>query len=126
MKLNNSLVIGIVGPCAAGKTTLITRLRTLGYEVRHIAQEHSYVQDMWQRITNPDVLVYLQVSYPVSLSRRKLKWSRAEYDQQIERLQHARTHADLIVDTDPLSPAEVSKEVESFLNLQTQLGAAGK
>jgi len=26
-------------------------------------QEHSYVKDMWLRLTNPDVLVFLDASY---------------------------------------------------------------
>jgi dephospho-CoA kinase len=37
------LRIGVVGPCAAGKTTLVAALKNRGYEVHHIAQEHSYV-----------------------------------------------------------------------------------
>ena len=51
--------IGVVGPCAAGKTTLIAGLRNHGYTAKHIAQEHSYVPAMWQLLTNPDILIYL-------------------------------------------------------------------
>ena len=107
--------IGIVGPCAAGKTTLTSQLRALGYFSKHIAQEHSYVPYMWKRITNPDVLVYLEVSYPVTLSRRQLNWSRAEYDEQVRRLQHARQHADLIIDTDALTPRQILEMVIAYL-----------
>ena len=57
------LIIGVVGPCAAGKTTLVAALREMGYNVRHIAQEHSYVPYMWQRLAKPDLLIYLDVSY---------------------------------------------------------------
>jgi len=32
----------------------------------HIAQEHSYVPYMWKRITNPDLLIYLNASFEVS------------------------------------------------------------
>ncbi len=71
------LLIGVVGPCAAGKSTLIAGLTRLGYRTRHIAQEHSYVKDMWQRLTNPDILVFLDASYPTTCQRRKLDWTRS-------------------------------------------------
>jgi cytidylate kinase len=111
----NDLKIGIVGPCAAGKSTLIAGLRLRGFQAKHIAQEHSYVKDMWRRLTNPDVLIYLDVSYPVSLRRRKLDWNEAEYQVQIDRLAHARQNADLIIDTDPLQPEEVVERVLRFI-----------
>jgi len=110
------LRIGIVGPCAAGKTTLATRLKALRYEVHHIAQEHSYVPYMWQRITNPDVLIYLHVSFPLTLSRRKMDWTEAEYAEQLFRLRHARQNANLIIDTDDLSVDGVFEVALSFLS----------
>jgi deoxyadenosine/deoxycytidine kinase len=100
-------VVGIVGPCAAGKTTLVARLNAIGYETHHIAQEHSYVPYMWERITHPDILIYLQVSYPLTLSRRNMDWTEAEYNEQLLRLRHAREHADLIIDTDRLTINQV-------------------
>lgn len=111
------MLIGVVGPCAAGKTTLISGLNQHGYRrVRHIAQEHSYVQDMWKRITNPDVLIYLDVSYPLTIERRKMNWTPAEYQVQLRRLNHARLHADLYISTDHLTPQEVLDQVLFFLN----------
>lgn len=109
------LTIGIVGPCAAGKSTLIQGLKKLGYTCRHIAQEHSYVANMWQRLAHPDVLIYLQVSYPVTLERRQLNWTAKEYEEQLYRLRHARQHAHLIVDTDRLAPEEVLQCVTKFM-----------
>ena len=109
------LVIGVVGPCAAGKTTLIIGLNLAGYSGKHIAQEHSYVQDMWLRMTDPDVLIYLNVSYEKTLIRRKLNWTENEYLKQVVRLRHARSHADLCIDTGSLSPDQVLTEVISFL-----------
>lgn len=108
--------IGIVGPCGAGKSTLIANLRQYGIVGKHIAQEHSYVADMWKRITNPDLLIFLEVSYAQTILRRKLNWTEQEYAEQLRRLEHARQHADLLVDTDNLTPEQVVEQVLSFLN----------
>ncbi len=109
-------LIGIVGPCAAGKTTLLNALRARGLPGKVIAQEHSYVPDMWRRLTNPVVLVYLDVSYPITLQRRKLNWTQAEYDIQIQRLQHAIQHADIHILTDHLSPEQILEQVVHYLD----------
>jgi len=108
-------LIGVVGPCAAGKSTLIAGLTRLGYRSRHIAQEHSYVKDMWQRLTDPDVLVFLDASYPTTCQRRKLDWTEADWQEQQQRLRHAREHADLYLDTDKLPAEEVLEQVVEFV-----------
>ncbi len=110
------MLIGIVGPCKAGKTTLVNNLKARGYQARQIAQEHSFVPAMWQRLTNPDFLVYLDVSYPLTVERGRLNWRNVDYEQQLERLRHAREHADLYIQTDPLSAAEVLAQVVDFLD----------
>jgi cytidylate kinase len=113
-----NLKIGIVGPCSAGKSTLVQELKQRGYPyTRPISQEHSYVPYMWQRITNPDVLIYLDVSYENAQKRRWLNWTQDEYIEQLRRLQHARLHAHLYVDTNPLSVEEVLEEVLRFLEM---------
>lgn len=109
-------VIGVVGPCGAGKSTLIAGLEQRGYHCRHIAQEHSYVQAMWQIISKPDLLIYLGASFPISTRRRKLDWQQKDYDEQIRRLAHAREHADLLVNTDDLTPAQVLQTALDFLH----------
>ena len=111
-----NLRIGLVGPCAAGKSTLAARLRVLGYEVRHIAQEHSYVPYMWQRISKPDILIYLDVSYENTLLRRRLNWARSEYEEQLRRLSHARQHAHVYIDTNKLTSEEVLMEILKSLH----------
>jgi hypothetical protein len=111
------LKVGVVGPCAAGKSTLVAGLERRGYWGKHIAQEHSYVQDMWQRISNPDVLIYLDVSYSLTIQRRKLNWTEDEYKEEIRRLCHARQHADLYLNTDAFTAQEVLSEVISFLEI---------
>jgi len=108
-------LIGIVGPCGAGKSSLIGGLERAGYACRHIAQEHSYVPYMWERITNPDVLIYLQASFTACTERRRLNWTEADYEEQLRRLSHARQHADLLIDTDSLSISQVLERVLAFL-----------
>ena len=112
---NQRFLIGIVGPCAAGKSTLVAGLGKHGCRTRHIAQEHSHVKDMWQRLTNPDLLIFLDVSYPVSLERQNLNWNKAEYDEQKNRLQHAREHADFYLNTDTLTPQDVLAKALRFI-----------
>ena len=108
-------LVGVVGPCGSGKSTLIAGLEQHGYTCRHIAQEHSYVQSMWQRITNPDILIFLDASFPVSTARRKLSWQKDDHDEQYRRLAHARQHAHVVIDTDPLTPEQVLQKALSFL-----------
>ena len=113
--MGSGIKIGVVGPCAAGKTTLVSGMAQYNLQVRHIAQEHSYVPTMWQRITNPDLLIYLDVSYSKTMQRRALSWSKQEYQEQVHRLRHAREHAHLYIQTDDLTPAEVLKIVIDFI-----------
>ena len=117
MTANKSLLVGVVGPCGSGKSTLIAGLDSLGYATRHIAQEHSYVKDMWKRLSNPDVLVFLQASFPVTRLRKPTMtlWTEADYNEQQRRLAHALEHADLVVETDNLSVDEVLIKVTEFL-----------
>jgi thymidylate kinase len=109
------LLIGIVGPCAAGKSTLAAGLKAFGYQARGIAQEHSFAPSMWQRITKPDILIYLDVSYENTIRRRRLDWTPAEYAEQLDRLRHAREHADFYLDTNPLAIPEVLQKATIFL-----------
>ncbi len=112
------LLIGIVGPCASGKSTLIEHLAGLGFNARHIAQEHSFVPDMWQRLTHPDLLIFLDASYPTSLQRRKLGWSEADWQEQQRRLSHAKEHADLYIETDRKTAEAVLQQVLEFIDAQ--------
>ena len=109
------LLIGVVGPCGSGKSTLIAGLEKLGYSCRHIAQEHSYVQSMWQLISKPDILIYLGASFPVSTARRKLNWQEKDHVEQLRRLSHARQHAHVTIETDDLTPAQVLQKALDFL-----------
>ena len=109
------MIIGVVGACGAGKSSLVAGLQQHGFAVRHIAQEHSYVPDMWQRLTKPDILIYLDVSYQNTIARRKLNWTYQEYAEQLHRLRHARQHADLLIDTNPLTLQQVLNAALLFI-----------
>ncbi|MHB8778776.1 MAG: hypothetical protein ACYC6R_13625 [Anaerolineales bacterium] len=115
MEDDSAPLIGIVGPCGSGKSTLVAGLTKHGYRCRHIAQEHSYVKHMWRVITNPDILIFLQCSFENSTSRRKLNWLPADYEEQLRRLSHAREHADLIIDTNLINSDEVLAQVLDHL-----------
>jgi len=115
MTTSKQVRIGVVGPCGSGKSTLKSGLEELGYQVRHIAQEHSYVRDMWKRISNPDILIFLDASFPIATARRKLNWREADYIEQQRRLEHARQHADLYLQTDNLTPVEVLSKAAGYL-----------
>jgi len=107
--------IAVVGPCASGKTALAERLKNLGYEARECTQEHSYVPTMWQKISRPDVLIYLDASLPVVAERRPADWSEEYLAEQNRRLSHARQHCDLYIQTDELSEEEVLERALDFL-----------
>jgi cytidylate kinase len=108
-------LIGIVGPCGAGKSTLAEGLLRNGWRARAIVQEHSYVKDMWQRLTKPDILIFLQASCSTGAQRRHLNWTEPEWEEQQRRLDHARVHADFHLETDSLGIKGVLDLVLKFL-----------
>lgn len=107
--------ITIVGPCAAGKTTLARNLQALGYDAEECAQEHSHVQMMWQRLACPDVLIYLDASLLTIRARLRVDWEQNYLDELNRRLTHARAHAHFILDTNNLSIEEVRDHAVAFL-----------
>ena len=113
-------IVGIVGPCCAGKTTLARLLQAQGFAAKPIAQEHSFAPRMWQQIGHADLLIYLDVSHPVALARRWMNWQPADLEEQHRRLAHARANCNLYLDTDPFSAEAVRQQVADFL---TQAGA---
>ncbi len=109
--------IVVVGPDAAGKTELVNRLRALGYNARSCAQDHSYVPDMWQRISKPDFLVYLDAQLETIARRRAIDWGQERLDELNCRLAHARAHCDLYLPTDELEPEEVADQARVALSV---------
>jgi deoxyadenosine/deoxycytidine kinase len=116
--------IVIVGPCAAGTTTLAQNLRALGYDAHPSAQEHSYVPEMW-RMTHPDVLIYLDASMAAILRRRDVAWGEAHLATENQRLAHARQHCDLYIATDDLSIEQVLERTVEFLRGREGEGDSG-
>lgn len=111
-------LIAVVGPCASGKSTLVENLQQRGYNAREVSQEHSYVPTMWQRFADPDFLIYLDVSQEAASQRRSAEADAGWWDALSQRLEHAAEHADLHIETDGLTPAEVLDRALSFLENQ--------
>lgn len=95
---NGDLTVVVVGPCAAGKTTLVDALKERGYDAFVVAQEHSIVRDLWKR-RNPDVMIALDLGLDVVRQRRSPTWSSEVYAAQHDRLREAFSAADLLIDT---------------------------
>ena len=108
-------VIAVVGPCASGKSLLVRALRERQYNAREVAQEHSAVPAMWQRITQPDILVYLDVSADVARRRRTIHARDEWWTELAQRLSHARQHADIYIDSDKLTPQEIIERTLAML-----------
>src|SRR5262245_62078632 len=103
--------IAVVGVCASGKTTLVNALKQFGIEAVDVAQEHSLVPYMWQNITRPDVLIYLEASEATVRDRWPYKGEVNFVDEQLRRLAHARAHANLTLCVDDLNPQQVLARV---------------
>jgi len=115
--LDPPLRIAVVGPCSAGKSTLVPALQDAGFEARHPAQEHSCVPNMWQRISKPDILIYLDLDYEQARARRPhIDGGPQRLQKQHRRLTHARNHCDFYLDTSDLTQQEVREAVLGFLN----------
>ena len=112
------VLIGIVGPCKSGKTTLSVGLNKLGQNSKTIAQEHSFSPSMWKKITNPDILIYLNVDFENTIKRSDLNWLPKDLEKQKKRLTNALAEADLVVETSNLNITEVLIKVNSYLKEQ--------
>lgn len=119
-------LVKIVGVSAAGKSTLVAGLRQLGYNARPVAQEHSHVPDMWQRIRPPSWLIFLDVDLTSQGKRRPdVSWNELWRRTELKRLAHARSHADLVIDTSHLSPEKVLNQAVNFLRVSSVQAAPG-
>ena len=106
--------IVVVGPCAAGKSTLVAALRALGYDAHVSGQEHSEIATLW-RHSEPDVLIVLEVDIAAVRDRRDGSWPEWLHDRQVQRLADASRAAHLAIDTTTLSPQTVVDHVVRYL-----------
>ncbi len=106
--------IVLVGPCAAGKSTLTQALRQHGFSVHPIAQEHSGVRDLWRRHA-AHALIYLDVDLANVHRRGRPSFPDWLHHQQRERLAEAQNAADYYLDTSVHSIPEVLHLVLKFL-----------
>lgn len=93
-------------------------LESKGYLAHHIAQEHSYSPEMWKKIVNPNILIFLDVTYQETLERSDMKWEEKEYETQQQRLANAKENAHLYILTDDFSEAEVLEKMLEFLETE--------
>lgn len=104
----------VVGPCAAGKSTLAKNLRALGFRARPIAQEHSGITHLWRK-NNAKVMIYLDVDLPNVHRRGRPNFPAWIHETQKQRLTEARQAADLYLDTVNLAIPDVLAATLAFL-----------
>lgn len=114
-------MIAVVGVCVSGKTTLVKRLRELGFEAYNVAQEHSGIKKLWKR-REPDILVMLDATLPAIRKRRDVPWGEDRLALQRERLMDARQHADLFIQTDLLLKEAVAQTVLDYIRRDFHYG----
>ncbi|MSP11359.1 MAG: hypothetical protein EXR62_00235 [Chloroflexi bacterium] len=107
--------LALVGVCGSGKSTVGALLHFMGYDVREPVQEHSGIPDMWQLMSKPDVLIYLDADWSTVNQRRDVDWEPTYIEEQRRRLAHARAHANLYITTDKLTPEQVVAQILTFL-----------
>lgn len=106
--------VAVTGVCASGKTTLVHNLCQQNVEAYNVAQEHSFVKTLWKK-KNPDLLIMLDATLPVIKIRRIVPWGEERLIAQHERLNNAREHANIFIQTDDLSKDEVTERVLDYI-----------
>lgn len=112
----------VVGVCGAGKSVLVDRLRDFGYDAQVVAQEHSYVPNLWQQ-GRPDMLVYLDADLPAIRKRRRIDWGEEYLAEERRRLAAARAACHLYVKTDRLREDQVFRRVRREIEKRAAKGS---
>jgi shikimate kinase len=100
----------VVGPCAAGKSTLVRDLTAEGIPAREVAQEHSEAPRLYARRPQAAV-VYLAADWKTVAARRGRRDNRAQYESELRRLAAARAAAAFVLHTDGLTPDAVRERI---------------
>ena len=106
--------IAVVGVCASGKTTLVKGLKDAGYDAYNVAQEHSGIHNFWNK-HHPDILVMIDATLPAIKKRRLVYWDQERLDIQHKRLDDAKAHANLFIQTDAYNADEVREQVIDYI-----------
>lgn len=110
--------IVVIGPCAAGKSSLVARLKARGLDASACAQEHSDVPYLWQ-LSKPDLVLFLDADRDTIGARRGVAWPDAFDRAQRRRLTRARARADCYIDSSELTPEQVAAramaQIESWI-----------
>ncbi|WP_196594064.1 hypothetical protein [Pectinatus sottacetonis] len=106
--------IAVVGICASGKSTLVSGLRTLGYNAYNLAQEHSCIKKLWQK-RHPDILILLDADLITVQQRRRKSWTQHHIDLQHKRLSDAKINCDLYLETSNLTINDVLLQTINFI-----------
>lgn len=105
-KQAHDLLIGVVGNCVSGKTTLVQGLKQKGYQAVNIPQEHSVTPRFWRKF-NADFLVCLSCTLATAQARRKIPWGQIRLNQQAAILADAKAHCQLYLPTDDYTVEQV-------------------
>lgn len=102
----DDFLVGVVGNCVAGKTTLVQGLKHNGYRAVNIPQEHSVAPRFWRKL-NVDFLILLSCTLATARQRRRIPWGQERLDAQAIKLEDARSHCQLYLATDNLTIEQV-------------------
>lgn len=114
------MLIAVVGVCASGKTTLVKNLKDAGFSAYNVAQEHSCIKKFWNK-HQPEYLIMIDAGLAAIKKRRLVYWDESRLAAQHERLQDAKAHADLYIQTDDLDASQVLRKVVDFLTSQKDM-----
>ncbi|MGI6357192.1 MAG: hypothetical protein ACOX2K_00600 [Bacillota bacterium] len=106
----DEFLVGVVGNCAAGKTTLVKGLTATGYKAVNIPQEHSVTPRFWRKL-NVDYLVMLSCNLATAKRRRRIPWGQERLEAQAAKLADARANCQLYLPTDHLTIEQVLQAV---------------
>lgn len=110
-------LIKVVGISGSGKSTLVNSLRQAGYNARPVSQEHSSVPNLWEQFDRPAVLIYLDVEFVYQAQRHpNVEWTLGAHREEVQRLAHAREHANVRINTSGLTAKAVRDLVMAYLS----------